>query len=190
MAHIFQAIRTRDEIIMLAEQIEIPEPTPIGPEGIHEIVSQLSLHHVAQWSKFDPFHDFFLLSQNQESLSPTLKIDSVLSFNDPLPSAYSIEVVESIQNETDGFMFDEGDDATEIFETSTRSLSNVSFFPNNEKLMPISRTITDTKEKGVTCQKIRKARWNDRFQDLIAFQKKTGHLAVPNTYPPNQMVRM
>jgi hypothetical protein len=179
---------------MFANQMEIPEPTPIGPEGIHEIVPRLSLRHVAHWSNLEPLRDLIPLHQDQDIWSSSIRGDnSVLSSNELLPSVDSLPAEQSLHNKEDGFTLDAGDDVTALSKASTKSLRNDgrSFLVlNHDKLKIISSTVPDTKGKSPTHQSFHQGQWHDRFHELVAFQKKTGHLAVPNSYPPNQMVRM
>ncbi len=166
--------------IVLANQMEIPEPIPIGPEGIHDVVPRLSLCHVAHWSNLELFREFIELTQHQDIRSSSQQSrDGVLSFKDELlPSVNSLQVRQLLHNKDDGFKLDEGNDATDLVETSTVSLSNVGRVGHS--LIPIGgpsfSTVTDTKNNGPSAQDFYKARWNECFQELVAFKRKLAHL--------------
>lgn len=166
--------------------MDIPEPDPIRPGIAIKVVSHFPLFHGADWKTIEPIKGLF---SSVSSDSARHK-----EYFDPLPVQSSGDLGnESFSNlflrECSGSLNRNTCDVT----TSTASDSMSSSSSNHSFQSTLERSsmhsISSQKQDvDPARQNFQLKQWNDRFCELLRFQKKYGHFNVPHD-DSNQQVR-
>jgi hypothetical protein len=157
---------------------ELPEPTPIRPDGAIEVVPYLTLSHVDDnWKKLENFKELFRISRDETI--------GCLSFLEPLPvrssnsirrESFSNHFMRESLNVGSGGCYD-----AETVSTSTDTMSLSSSTHSSQSIIERSSKSSPCRKKQVTPnrQNFQEYQWEDKFIELTGFQQRYGHLNVP-----------
>jgi hypothetical protein len=153
------------------------EPTPIGPNGIQNIVQEIP---------FTPFslHDMIASST---SLKGGLMMYQSFFKNDLTPS---IPQDMNLRDWASSF-HDTDDVVTSVMETmTTAALPTPTAIVSSSSLIATAplqqRKIDNSSSNPKRSRRFQTGQWNDRYQELLQFREQHGHLFVPHSYEPNQ----
>jgi len=154
-----------DDVVMNAD-LSL-EPTPIDPQGIQILVSEVSL-----------FESMGRLLHNK-----SVDADELLDTLNPLITAGRSLIADSCASKRG-------------LRTSlpAHKRRRVSVEPNSAKFLSntsIKLIENQNQDQDIEVERFRPYQfdqWKDRFQDLVAFREKNGHCLVPHNFPENQQL--
>jgi hypothetical protein len=160
MSRVLDIIDCAEEAIT---QQALLEPTPLGPRGIQSLVHEVPLTENL-WHQDQSFIDVLnsCLGAQQQQLQQS---DSLF--------------------QQDNFLKDFSFPRAKRQRLSFPSKDGSSLFE-----LPVKPQMTST-TSALSANRFRHYQydqWNDRFQDLVDFKKRTGHCLVPHNYPLNQQL--
>jgi hypothetical protein len=162
MSRVLDIIDRAEEVI--TQQQALLEPTPLGPRGIQRLVHEVPLTEN-------------LWHQDQ-------------SFINVLNSCLGVQQQQLQQSDS---LFQQDHNFLKDFSFPRAKRQRLSF-PSKDGSslfeLPAKPQITSA-TSALSANRFRhyqSDQWNDRFQDLVDFKKKTGHCLVPHNYPLNQQL--
>ena len=143
----------------------VPEPTPIGPQGVKSVVPNLPLSHIREWKNLD--------NEENKVFIPTPTTEKKIDhFADHLCGIMN----ESISSIGFDLEIEQGSVTNQISATCVSDCSSsidtvTSMESSNRCLSPQ--------------QFLQSGQWDERYQDLVQFRQEYGHSTVPHNYVQN-----
>jgi hypothetical protein len=168
------------------EDMGIPEPDPIRHGKAIDVVPYLSLSHGADWKTLKLIKGLFPPSIINDCMDDTSPFDPlpVQSLHGMNSESFSNILVRECMR-----IVGKGNAETDTVSTATDSMSlnssNHSFQSSGGEsplTSPSRRKVVDPSR-----QNFQEKQWEEKFRDLLRFQKKHGHFNVPHD-GPNQQV--
>jgi hypothetical protein len=137
------------------------EPTPIGPQGIQNIVPNLPLSRIREWKYLDEEKKVFF-STTEKQIDPI--VNHLTGIMNESISSIGFDPKTEHANKTNQV------DATCASDSSS-SIAIVTSMESNRRLSPQPF--------------FQNGQWDERYEDLVQFRKDHGHSAVPHNYVQN-----
>jgi hypothetical protein len=158
------------------DQITIPEPDPIRPDGAIEVVPYIPLLHGKNWKQLKNFKELMRSSPRNVNIGHS-------SYMKPLLVQSSF----GIGSEWDNNHFkrecmdvgDEGCGELETVSTATDTMSACSGIDSCPSLRSLQSSPLPLRKEGIK-HNFQEKQWEDKFSELGDFQQKYGHLNVPH----------
>jgi hypothetical protein len=178
MNRLAQLLESAEQIVSASNDVDLLnlndlEPTPIGPNGIQNIVNEFPLFSSSFNLNYDDMTPIPIKNFQQEQQLPSQSLCwspdwtfSVSDINDDIDRVVSTTTTTALSN-------------SPILQmpvvSSSSSLSSST-----------SSTSSNNKTKQRRARKFQTGQWNVRYNELLQFREQHGHLFVPHSYEPNQ----